>query len=131
MAVKPWNKLDWDWAQGPEATLLRKRYGKKALLDWVQLIVVMGEFGGSFDLNDEMQMERAKQQMFYGTADNVRRAVERCAECGHIDADALRAFGRAGSERAMRDARAYAARKAWGRDGAESRLDDDDGEVEQ
>lgn len=131
MANKPWSKLDWDWAQGPEASLLRKRHGKKGLFDWVQLIVVMAEFGGSFDLNDEMQMERAKQQMFYGTADRVRQAVERCAECGLIDADALRAFGRAGSARAMRDARAYDARMAWGRDGAEERVDGEDGEVER
>lgn len=128
MATKPWSKLDWDWAQSPEATLLRKRYGKKGLLDFIQLIVIMAEFGGCFDLNDEMQMERAKQQMFYGTEDRVRQAVERCAECGLIDAEALRAFGRAGSERAMRDARAYDARKAWGRDGAESSIGGEDGE---
>ena len=106
-------KLDWNWADTPESCLLRKRYGRKALLDWIQLMVGMSMFGGSIDVNDEMQMDALMGLMRKSEA-GVREAIDRCADCGLIDADAWRAFGRAGSARALRDARAYEGRKEWG-----------------
>ncbi len=106
-------KLDWDWADAPEAEFLRDRYGKKALLDWVQLMVLMSEFGGSVDLKDPAQMAHAMRRL-RKNEEGVMEIVDRCAECGLIDADAWRAFGRAGSARALRDARAREGRKQWG-----------------
>ncbi len=105
MATKPWIKLDWDWAESPEAELLRKRYGSKALLGWIQLMILMAEFGGALNLEDEMQMEQAMKRMRRGEP-KVRELVERCAECGLIDDACLRMSGRASSARAVRDARA-------------------------
>lgn len=106
-------KLDWNWADTPEANLLRKRHGRKALLDWIQLMVAMSMFGGVFDSNDEMQMDAVAKLMRKNEA-GVTEAVDRCAECGLVDPDAWRAFGRAGSERALRDARAREGRRQWG-----------------
>lgn len=106
-------KLDWNWADTPEACLLRKLHGRKALLDWIQLMVAMSMFGGAFDSRDEMQMDAVKQLM-RKNEQGVLDAVGKCAECGLVDADAWRAFGRAGSARALRDARARDGRKEWG-----------------
>lgn len=106
-------KLDWNWADTPEANLLRKRHGRKALLDWIQLMVAMSMFGGSFDSRDEMQMDAVKALM-RKSEQGVREAVGKCAECGLVDADAWRALGRAGSARALRDARARKGHEEWG-----------------
>ncbi len=113
MAAKPYIKLDWDWADCPEAILLRKRYGSKALLGWIQLMILMAEFGGAFNLADEMQMETAKKRMRFGKSDKVRELVERCAECGLVNDQLLRVCGRATSARAARDARARENRREF------------------
>lgn len=106
-------KLDWNWADTPEARLLRKLYGKRALVDWIQLMVSMSMFGGTFDSNDVMQMD-AVMALMRKSRDGVIEVCGKCAECGLIDAQAWRAFGRAGSARALRDARARDNRKEWG-----------------
>lgn len=115
MAAKPYIKLDWDWADCPEAILLRKRYGSKALLGWIQLMILMAEFGGAFNLADEKQMEQAKKRMRFGKEEKVRELVEHCAECGLVNDQLLRVCGRATSARAARDARARENRREFAR----------------
>ena len=51
--AKPYIKLDMDWREDPKVMLFEERYGKSALVDWVALMCLMGEFGGSFCLDDE------------------------------------------------------------------------------
>lgn len=112
MATVPWIKLDWNWAESPEAELLRKRYGSKALLGWIQLMILMAEFGGALNLKDEMQMHKATIRM-RRSEPKVRDLVDRCAECGLINGDILRTYGYATSERALRDARAREGRREY------------------
>ena len=111
--MQDYAKLDWNWADTPEANLLSKRYGKRALLDWIQLIVGMSEFNGIFVADDEMQMDEMMRLM-RKSRQGVLEAVDKCAECGLIDAVAWRTLRRAGSARSLRDARARDGRKEWG-----------------
>lgn len=118
MAQIPYIKLDWDWAECPEAQLLKKRHGKKALLDWVFLMILMSEFDGKFNPKDPLQMGQAKRRM--ATSERrVRELCDWCAECGLIRADAWGALGYATSERALRDARTRARRREIGEMAAE------------
>ncbi len=119
MATVPWIKLDWDWAESPEAELLRKRYGSKALLGWIQLMILMAEFDGAVNLKDEAQMDRAMKRLRRGEQ-KVLDLVDHCAECGLIDDDAFHVRGYATSARAQRDARAREGRRERARQNSEA-----------
>lgn len=120
MAQIPYIKLDWDWAESPEAQMLKKLHGRKALLNWVMLMVLMAEFGGAFDPDEPMQMDRAKRRMAT-SEEGVRELLGWCAECGLISADVLGALGHATSARAQRDARARESRRELGEIRAEAK----------
>lgn len=112
MATKPYIKLDWDWAECPEAEMLRNRHGNKALLGWIQLMILMSEFDGALDLDDEMQMKRAMKRMRRNET-QVLQLVSWCAECGLVDPEYLSRAHRASSPRAQRDARAREGRREY------------------
>lgn len=105
MAQKEYIKLDWGWEDGPEAELLRKRHGNKAILGWLRLMILMSEFDGAFNTKNAMQMEHAKRRL-RRNEEGVKELLWQCAECGLISPGELRAHGLATSARARRDARA-------------------------
>lgn len=127
MAQIPYIKLDFDWAESPEAQELKRLHGRRALLGWIQLMILMAEFGGGFDADSPVQMERAKRRM--GKNEHgVRELIGWCAQCGLIRADAWCALGRATSARALRDARARDRRRELGEARAEAAWEETQGE---
>lgn len=111
--AKKYTMLDWDWAESPEFEEMRARYGKRSLVDGIQVLGLMSEFGGFLDTKDPMQFAHATKKL-RTNEQGVVEILDRCADVGLIDPDVWRAFGRAGSARALRDARARENRKQWG-----------------
>lgn len=94
--AKPYIKLDMDWREDPKVMLFEERYGKAALVDWVALMCLMGEFGGSFCLDDEATQLRV-QKVLRKKAKATEQFLEKCADCGLIDEEGLYTFRRVGS----------------------------------
>ena len=110
--AKPYIKLDLDWREDAKVILFESRYKKAALVDLVQLFVLMGEFGGSIDMTDEGARLRV-QKVLGKSAAETRRFIARCADCGIVSNDAWEAFQRVGSERSEKDGTARKKRRDY------------------
>ena len=110
--AKPYIKLDMDWREDPKVMLFEERYGKAALVDWVALMCLMGEFGGSFCLDDEATQLRV-QKVLRKKAKATEQFLEKCADCGLIDEVGLYTFRRVGSARSIKDGEARAKRREY------------------
>ena len=104
-----WIKLDYDWRDDVKVIAFEQAHGKAALVDVVQMLVLMSRCGGSVDLSDPptRQLARAVMRM---TDTKLDRFVGWCAECGIVDASLWESSRHATSNRAMKDAQKMRAR---------------------
>ncbi len=109
--AKPYIKLDLDWREDAKVILFEKRYKKAALVDLIQLFVLMSEFGGLIDMEDEATQLRV-QKVLGKSAHDVEVFFDRCAACGIIDAT-LWSIKHASSERGAKDAEARRNRREY------------------
>ena len=98
-------KLDWNWQDDPKVALFRKRHGKSALVDLVQIYVLMSESGGRANLNDEATRLRACA-LLRKRKDAVYSFLDACAECELINVELWQGLQVVTSDRALRDGRA-------------------------
>ena len=109
-------KLDYDWLRDPKVRNFRRDGGKAALVDLVQLYILMSRNKGRVDLNDYGQradaldtlgMKEPRMMNFLGLA----------ADCGIIDKELWESLRVVTSNRAVKDAESRRKRAEAGRGG--------------
>lgn len=113
-------KLDHDWLRDPKVRTFRKQAGKAALVDLVQLFILLGRNKGRVDIHDYGQREDAMDVLGM-SEQKMLRFMDQAAECGIIDRDLWASMGVAMSTRSVKDAELKAARSEAGRAGGEAR----------
>lgn len=112
-------KLDHDWLRDPKVRNFRKEAGKAALVDLIQLYILMSRGKGRIDMKDYGQ--RADALDVLGMKESrIENFLDLAADCGVIDAQMWRELRVVTSERAAKDARKVEARREAGRIGGEA-----------
>ena len=106
-----WIKLDYDWRDDVAVIAFEQAHGKAALVDVVQLFVLMSKCKGNVDLSDSATRKLARD-LLRKTDAKLDQFIGWCAECGIVDAGCWESFRHATSNRAMRDAGKMASRDA-------------------
>lgn len=120
-----WIKLDRDWLQDIKVIDFKRKYGKAALVDVVQLFILMQQYpDGLVDMNAERNVANA--ELIIGKKGRkLSEFLDRAAGCGLIDAELWDSFRHVTSNRAAKDAMRRTRQRdggsAGGRKAAESR----------
>lgn len=115
MAGSRYIKLDLDWRDDPKTMVLEERHGRGTLADWVSVMCLMAEFGGSFSMDDAGTVLRVKKALGKSAA-LCLKIFGQLAECGLIDAQAWERSRTVTSRRAMADAERAAKRRRYAAD---------------
>lgn len=100
---KPYIKLDYDWREDPKVMVYEQRHKKAALVDLIEVFILMADCGGYLDTNNEGHMLKACKTLGKTPA-GVRKILSQMAECDLIRKDGWEKRGIATSDRANRDA---------------------------
>ena len=98
-----WIKLDYDWRDDLKVIAFEQEHGKAALVDVIQLFVLMSRCGGVVDLSDAPTRKLARD-LLGKTDKKLDQFVGWCAACGIVDAGLWEACRHATSNRASSDA---------------------------
>lgn len=110
--AKPYIKLDLDWREDAKVILFEKRYKKSALVDLIQMFVLMAEFGGLIDMTDEATQLRV-QKVLGKSAHDAEVFFDRCADCGLINGGLWSQCKHVSSGRGAKDAEARKNRRDY------------------
>lgn len=117
-------KLDYDWLKDPKVRNFRREGGKAALVDLVQLYILMSRNKGRVDLGDPGQREDAADTLGMKEP-RMMNFLGLAADCGIIDKQLYESCRVVTSARAVRDAESRRKRAeagcAGGRASGESR----------
>ena len=112
-------KLDHDWLRDPKVRTFKKEAGKAALVDLIQLYILMSRNRGSVDMNDYGQREDASDVLGM-SEQRMTRFLDLAADCGVIDKAMWLEAHIVTSNRAVKDAMKKEARSEAGRAGGEA-----------
>ncbi len=115
MANSRYVRLDLDWRDDPKTMLLEERHGRGSLADWVSVMCLMAEFGGSFSMDDTGTVLRVRKALGKSAA-LCQKMFGQLAECGLIDPEAWQRSKLVTSRRAMADAERVAKRRRYAAD---------------
>lgn len=96
-------KLDYDWRSDPKVAEFEVLYGKRNLVDVVEIFILMSRYKGVIDLNNA-GVRRVVEARVGRRGKQLDAFLDRCAECGIVDAGLWHGMGHVTSERAARDA---------------------------
>ena len=109
-------KLDYDWLRDPKVRNFRREGGKAALVDLVQLFILMSRNHGRVDLNDRGQLEDAVDTLGMKEP-RMMNFLALAADCGIIDKELWDGARVVSSNRAVKDANIRRSRASAGRNG--------------
>lgn len=112
-------KLDYDWLRDQKVRNFKKEAGKAALVDLVQLYILMARYKGRADLKDYGCREDAKEILGMNES-RMTRFLDLAADCEVISKELWVAEQVVTSNRAVKDASTRAARSDAGRAGGEA-----------
>lgn len=98
-----WIKLDYDWRDDLKVIAFEQAHGKAALVDVIQLFVLMSRCGGVVDLSDAPTRKLARD-LLDKTDAKLDQFVGWCADSGIVDAGLWESCRHATSNRAAGDA---------------------------
>lgn len=112
-----WIKLDSNWLQDIKIIDFRGRYGKAALVDVIQLFILMQQYpDGLVDMTQARNVANA--ELIIGKKGKaLYKFLDRAAECGLIDAGLWESFRHVTSNRAATDAMRRTRQREGGRAG--------------
>lgn len=114
-----WIKLDMDWQSDPKILDAKSRYGKAFLFDVVNLFCALGEFSGLISLQNSAEKLHLENKLGK-RGKSLKTFLERCAECQIINGEWLKALGKVGSERSLKDGTARAKRRECAKDASDA-----------
>ncbi len=115
-----WIKLDTNWLQDLKIIDFRGKYGKAALVDVVQLFILMQQYpDGLVDMNQDKNVANAELIIGKRGA-KLDEFLDRAAECDLIDETLWKSFRHVTSNRAADDAMARTRQRDGGRKGGKA-----------
>ena len=112
-----WIKLDSNWLQDLKIIDFRSKYGKAALVDVVQLFILMQQYpDGLVDMTQDKNVANAELIIGKKGA-KLLQFLDRVAECDIIDARLWRSMRHVTSNRAAKDAMRRTRQRDGGRAG--------------
>ena len=96
-------KLDYNWREDPKVAEFEVLYGKRDLVDVVELFILMSRYKGSIDLTNA-GVRRVVSARIGKSGKQLDSFIDKCAGCGIVDAEVWHGLGHVTSNRAARDA---------------------------